>query len=135
MSGPARSDGGSATALELVLVAPVFLGLLVFVVLCGRMGRTAQIVRGVAASAARAASIERSPDRAVAAARSAVPASSSDLTCRPPEVSFASDGAVDVVTVRVRCDASLAGLSLLPIGGTRTFTSTATEALDAYRGG
>ena len=42
---------------------------------------------------------------------------------------------VETVTVRVRCEVSLAGLSLLPIGGKRTFESTATEVVDVYRGG
>jgi Flp pilus assembly protein TadG len=129
-----RSDRGSVTALELVLITPVFLGLFVFVVLCGRMGRTAQVVRNVAASAARAASIERSQNAAVAAAGAVVARADADLTCGAPDVSFGSDGSVDTVTVRVRCDASLAGLSLLPISGARTFRATSVEAIDAYRG-
>src|SRR5712691_10355879 len=130
-----RHDHGAVTALELVLVTPVFLGMLVFVVLCGRMGRAAQAVRSVAASAARAASEERSHASAVAAATAVIRPADGDLTCAPPDVGFASAGGVETVTVRVHCDASLAGLSLLPIGGTRSFESTATEVVDAYRGG
>jgi Flp pilus assembly protein TadG len=129
-----RRDRGAVTALELVLVAPVFLGVLVFVVLCGRMGRAAQAVRSVAAAAARAASVERSHGAAVAAAAAVIRPSDGDLTCASPDVSFSADADVETVTVHVRCDASLAGLSLLPIGGTRTFESTATEVIDAYRG-
>jgi len=129
-----RDDRGAVTALELALVAPVFLAVLVFVVLCGRMGRAAQAVRSVAASAARAASLERSHAAAVAAASAVIRPDDGDLTCAPPDVSFAG-GIVETVSVRVRCQASLAGLSLLPIGGTRTFESTATEVIDAYRGG
>jgi len=130
-----RHDTGAVTALELVLVAPVFLGVLMFVVLCGRMGRAAQAVRSVAASAARAASVERSHDRAVAAATAVIRPSDGDLTCAPPDVRFTAGGDVETVTVRVHCEASLAGLSMLPIGGTRSFESTATEVVDAYRGG
>jgi len=129
-----RDDRGAVTALELALVAPVFLAVLVFVVLCGRMGRAAQAVRSVAASAARAASVERSHAAAVDAASAVIRPDDGDLTCAPPDVSFAG-GIVETVSVRVRCQASLAGLSLLPIGGTRTFESTATEVIDAYRGG
>jgi Flp pilus assembly protein TadG len=129
-----RGDRGAVTALELALVAPVFLAVLVFVVLCGRMGRAAQAVRSVAASAARAASVERSHAAAVAAATAVIRPADGDLTCAAPDVSFAG-GVVETVTVRVRCHASLAGLTLLPIGGTRTFESTATEVIDAYRGG
>ncbi len=128
-------DTGSVTALEVVLVAPVFLGVLMFVVFCGRMGRAAQAVRSVAGSAARAASVERSHDRAVAAATAVIRPSDGDLTCAPPAVSFARGDDVETVTVRVHCETSLAGLSLLPIGGTRSFDSTATEVVDAYRGG
>jgi|SoiMethySBSTD1v2_1073268.scaffolds.fasta_scaffold1361328_1 Flp pilus assembly protein TadG len=129
-----RRDRGAVTALELVLVAPVFLGVLVFVVLCGRMGRATHAVRSVAAAAARAASVERSHGAAVAAAAAVIRPADGDLTCAAPDVSFTADADVETVTVRVRCEASLAGLSLLPIGGTRTFESTATEVIDAYRG-
>ena len=130
----ARRDRGAVTALELVLVAPVFLGVLVFVVFCGRMGRAAHAVRSVAASAARAASLERSHERAVAAAAAVIRPADGDLTCAVPDVRFGEDATVETVTVRVRCQASLAGLSLLPIGGTRTFESAATEVIDVYRG-
>ena len=130
-----RRDRGAVGALELVLVAPVFLGVLVFVVFCGRMGRAAHAVRAVAASAARAASLERSHDRAVAAAATVIRPADGDLACAPPEVHFGGDATVETVTVRVRCQASLAGLSLLPIGGTRTFEAVATEVIDVYRGG
>ena len=130
----ARGEDHGSVSVELVLVAPLFIVLLLFVVLCGRMGRTAQIVRELAGAAARAESLARTPEAARAAAGSAIAIVSNDLACRPPDVSFASDGTVDTVTVRVRCDASLAGLALLPISGTRTFSSSATEAIDAYRG-
>jgi Flp pilus assembly protein TadG len=129
-----RGDRGAVPALELVLIAPVFVVLLVFAVLCGRLGRTAQVVRALAASAARAASVERSPDAAVAAAQHVMSAPDSDLSCEAPAVSFAGDGGIDTVTVRVRCNASLVGLSLLGAGSSRTFTASATEPLDAYRG-
>jgi Flp pilus assembly protein TadG len=129
-----RGDQGAVPALELVLVTPLFVVLLVFAVYCGRLGRTAQVVRALAASAARAASVERSPDAAAVAARDVAAASDDDLSCEAPAVSFDSDDAVDTVTVRVRCDASVIGLSLLGLGASRTFTESATEPLDAYRG-
>jgi Flp pilus assembly protein TadG len=135
-SPPLDGDRGAVTAVELVLITPLFLVLLVFVVFCGRMGRTAHVVRAVAASAARAASLERSPGAAAAAARAVTGTpSDGDLSCDSPDVSFGSDGGVDTVTVKVRCTASLAGLSLVPVGGSHTFSYSATEPLDAYRGG
>jgi Flp pilus assembly protein TadG len=130
-----RRDRGAVTALELVLVAPVFLAVLVFVVFCGRTGRAAHAVRSVAGAAARAASLERTPERAAAAAAAVIRPADADLACAVPDVRFGDGGTVETVTVRVRCQASMAGLSLLPIGGTRTFESTATEVIDAYRGG
>jgi Flp pilus assembly protein TadG len=135
MTGRRPDDRGAVTALEMALVAPLFLAVLIFVVLCGRMGRTAHDVRSVAASAARAASSERSHAAAVAAAVSVLRPVDGDLSCAAPAVSFGATGLVETVTVRVRCDVSLAGLTLLPIGGTRTFESTVTEVVDAYRGG
>jgi Flp pilus assembly protein TadG len=129
-----RGDEGAVPVLELVLIAPVFVLLLVFAVYCGRLGRTAQAVRALAASAARAASIERSPDAAEVAARQVAAEVDNDLSCDPPTVSFGSQDAVDTVTVRVQCEASLIGLSLLGVGASRTFTGSATEPLDAYRG-
>jgi Flp pilus assembly protein TadG len=134
MTSRLRGDDGSVPALELVLVAPLFVALLVFAVYCGRLGRAAQVVRALAASAARAASVERSPDAAVAAAGRVASVADTDLACGTPAVSFASDGTVDTVTVRLRCEASLVGLSLLGVGASRTFTYSATEPLDAYRG-
>jgi Flp pilus assembly protein TadG len=134
MTARFRGDEGAVPALELVLVAPVFVVLLVFAVYCGRLGRTAQVVRALAASAARAASVERSPDAAEMAARQVAAAADNDLSCDTPAVSFGSEAAVDTVTVRVRCDASLIGVSLLGVGASRTFTESATEPFDAYRG-
>jgi Flp pilus assembly protein TadG len=129
-----RGDDRGSVTVEVVLVTPLFIALLLFVVFCGRMGRTAHIVRELAGSAARAASLARTPDAAMSAARAAMPEASNDLSCRAPDVSFGSDGSVDTVTVQVRCEAALSGLSLLPVAGTRAFSSTATEAIDAYRG-
>jgi Flp pilus assembly protein TadG len=130
-----HGDRGAVTALELVLVAPVLLALMAFALFCGRLGRTAHTVRALAAAAARAASIERSEAAAAAAAARTVglPANG-DLQCRAPAVSFGSDGTVATVTVRVSCSVALSGLALLPLTGTHTFTSAATEPIDRYRG-
>ena len=57
-----------------------------------------------------------------------------DLTCSVPDVRFGRSGPVESVTVEVRCDVALAGLALLPIGGTTTFHASATEVIDAHRG-
>lgn len=38
------------------------------------------------------------------------------------------------VTVTVECTAPMADVTLLGVPGTRTFTATATEVIDTYRG-
>jgi Flp pilus assembly protein TadG len=134
MSGD--DDRGAVTALELVLLVPAFVVLLVFVTLCGRMGRTAQVVHHAAERAARAASLARTPAGAQAAASAALNGnvSSGDLACEPPALFYGDDGHVHTVTVRVRCTTSAAGLAPLTTTG-KTYTAAATEPFDLYREG
>jgi hypothetical protein len=68
------------------------------------------------------------------AARDVAAAADNDLSCDTPTVSFDSEDAVGTVTVRMKCSASLIGLSLLGVSASRTFTGSATEPVDAYRG-
>ena len=48
--------------------------------------------------------------------------------------SICSAFAGGTVTVTVECTASMADVTLLGVPGTRTFTATATEVIDTYRG-
>ena len=82
--GPRRRDNerGSATV-ELVILTPLLILLLLFVVALGRLAGARIDVDGVAAQAARAASIARSPQAATSSAQqtAASALSSQHITC------------------------------------------------------
>jgi Flp pilus assembly protein TadG len=131
-----RDERGSATT-ELVLVTPVLILLLLFVTLAGRLALTRGDVEGAARDAARAASVERNPTAAGAAARDAASAnleragtSCGDLVVVPDTSDFRSGGSVSVT---VTCNIRLGDLMLLRIPATRSVTATAVEVLDVYR--
>ncbi|MEO7556911.1 MAG: TadE family protein [Acidimicrobiales bacterium] len=147
-----RGDRGAA-ALELVLVTPLLVMLLLFIVFCGRTAGAKGDVIGAARDAARAASIERDPISAQAAAETAAgealhrlavgcETSSTTVEFRPPPIEdppetgppgsdFRRGG---TVRVTVSCDIRIKDLSLLALPGTKTLSSTAVEVIDKYRG-
>jgi Flp pilus assembly protein TadG len=129
-----RSDAGTTTV-ELVLLAPLLLALLCFTAAGGRITQAEAQLEGAARDAARAASIERSPQAARAAA-SRTAAGNISFACAPLTVvadvrDFRPGG---TVTVTVRCTASLAGLGLAGFPGRVTLTGRAVAPLDQYRG-
>ena len=112
--------------------------LLLFIVFAGRMASSRGRVINASRDAARAASIERSPSAARAAAQDAAEATlaDKDVTCVGLDVEtdisdFAPGGSV---TVTITCDLDLGDLSLLAIPGQRTFESTSVEVIDTFRG-
>jgi Flp pilus assembly protein TadG len=120
-------------ATELVLLTPVFIVLLLFVALAGRIVTARGDVVGASRDAARAASVARSP---AAAERDAREAASALLSCETLQVdvdtsSFRPGGRV---AVSIDCGIRLEDLSLLRIPGTRTVSSTSVEVVDRYRG-
>jgi len=142
MSLPARlraahRDEGSAAA-ELVLITPLLIVILLLIVAAGRLVDARLQVDSAAMQAARAASLARDPAAAAAQADATARAAlaSEHITCDPAAVSpdttaFRPGGQV---TVQVTCTVSLAGLSLLHIGGAETLTSQFTSPIDVYRG-
>lgn len=135
MSRPLHRDSGT-TSIELVLVAPVFLAVLLLVVGLGRIVEAEGRVQGAARDAARAASLARTGTLAEQAARAAA---SQNLTER--SVSCSSFGVtVDTAdfrpggSVSVSCAASLSGLGLSGLPGSRTLSAAATAPLEIYRG-
>lgn len=131
-----RESGGATT--ELVLVTPLLIVLLLFVVFAGRMATSRGRVIDAAGAAARAASIERSPDAARQAAEDIVDARLADknVSCSSLRVDtdttrFEPGGEVSVT---VRCTIELDDLTLLAVPGDRVFESTAVEVIDFYRG-
>lgn len=136
-----RSDPeGGFAALETVLLAPVVLLLLAVFVLFGRTAAVTNSLEGAAYSAARAASLERSPSAARAAAVSTARASleAAGYPCTPTVTLDASGfaaavGAPAQVSVQVSCTVAYSDLSIPGAPGSRTMTASAVSALDTFR--
>lgn len=131
-----RDERGTA-AVELVLIVPVLIVAFLLVVGLGRMAHARQQVEGVAADAARAASLERNTSQSSQAARTTADAALGDrgLDCQSldlnVDVSDYKPGGT--VKVRVRCTASLGDVALSGLPGRRVFTAEATVPIETYR--
>lgn len=137
-SGRRRPDNeqGSATV-ELVILTPLLILLLLFVVALGRLAGARIDVDSVAAQAARAASIARSPQVATSSAEqtAASALSTQHITCAHLAVwvdtaDFSPGGSV---AVTVACAVELADLTGLELPGTETVANRAVSPIDAYR--
>jgi Flp pilus assembly protein TadG len=132
----ARRRQRGATALEIALLTPIFLILLDFAVLGGRLSESQAQVDAAAHAAARAASLQRTVTSAASAARTvAADTLPHAVGCRTLDVAIdtASFHPGGVVVVNVQCDVSLSDLAWLPLPGTHTVTGTSTSAVDTYR--
>lgn len=139
MSQPDDGTAGSA-ALELVILAPVLLGLLGLVIAAGRTSVAQGAVDAAARDAARQASLALSPQVArangTASARGAL--RQDGLGCDPivriDTIGFATPpGQPASVSATVSCTVPLASLALPGLPGSRTLTATFTSPLDIYR--
>lgn len=136
----ALDERGSAT-LELTILAPGLLLLLSLAVVAGRITVAAGAVEQASASAARAASLARTPAAAEQAARSAATASlaDQDLHCAALAVQVETGGfAVPVgqpaqLAVRITCTLDLSTLVVPGIPGGKTLSARTTSVLDRYR--
>lgn len=126
-------------AVELVLITPLVVVLLLFVAFGGRVVRAEAAVRHAADRAARAASLRQAPAAATAAARSVAldELAASPLSCMSPTVTVdtGSLGPGGQVRVTVTCTARLGDLGLLGVPGSKRFSATSAEVIDARRGG
>jgi Flp pilus assembly protein TadG len=134
-----RADAGNA-ALELVVLAPVFLGLLGLAIAAGRTTIAQGSVDAAARDAARQASISLTPTAAQQAGQaSALVALRQDgLDCAPVVVidtrQFAyPPGQPATVTATVSCTVSLANLALPGLPGSARLRASFTSPLDIYR--
>src|SRR4051794_19985731 len=131
-----RGDTGSSTA-ELALLTPLLIGLLLLVVLCGRLVSAQLDVDAAAHGAARAASISRSVPAAVADARRTAldTLAAQDLACHDPTVTVDTAGLRPgaAVTVTVSCTVPLSDLALIAVPAHRTITATSTSPVDLWR--
>lgn len=128
------AERGSA-AVELVVLAPVFMMLLAFVVLVGRVQASRADVEGVAHSAARSITLSRSPETAAGEAQAAAEASLrvGSATCRSMGWDLALSD--EAVTVTISCTIDLAAASILPVPATQTVSASSTEVIDRFREG
>jgi len=132
-----RSERGSVSV-EVAVIAPAFVFLMLLVVFAGKVSEADGNVERAAAEGARAASLRQHPGNAATDARSTVEANlaTAGVSCSTLEAivdtsDFEPGG---TVTVTVECTASMADVTLLGVPGTRTYTATATEVIDTYRG-
>lgn len=128
----ARTDRGSI-AVEMAIVAPALVCVLALVAIVGRLGNSKLDLDAAAQSAARTIAIARSPQDAVDDARESAAATLrvGSPTCR--EWTFDAEVTTTEVTVEVTCVVDLSTTSLLPVPGSKTFSSSATEVIDRYR--
>jgi len=135
-----REAQGSATV-ELVILAPAVLALIALVVVGGRVALANNAVSGVAGSAARAASLARSPAQAHAAARTAALSTLAQqrLHCLNTQVDVdtigfaAPPGAGATVRVDVYCTVALNDMAIPGIPGSRILHDYSISPLDPYR--
>ncbi|MGQ0823784.1 MAG: TadE/TadG family type IV pilus assembly protein [Actinomycetota bacterium] len=124
--------------MEVAVIAPALLFLMLLVVYAGKVSEADGNVERAASDAARAASLRQHPSDATTDARDAASANlaAAGVPCLSLTTTVDTDDFVPggTVTVTVRCEASMADVTLLGVPGRRTFTATAVEVIDAYRG-
>lgn len=137
MNAPSwRSERGSISV-EVAVIAPAFVFLMLLVVYAGKVSEADGNVERAAAEGARAASLRQNPAAAIDDARAVVEANlaAAGVPCSQLDTSVDTSGFEPggIVTITVRCDASMADVTLLGVPGTRSFTATSTEVIDTYR--
>jgi len=105
----------------------------------GRMAHARGQVDGAVREAARAASLERTPEAARTAGEQAARAllAGENITCSTLSVSVDVSGyrPGGLVTATVSCVTLLSGLGLSGLPGSKTFHATAVAPIEKYRGG
>ena len=139
MSRFARTDERGSIAVEVAVIAPALLFLMLLVVFAGKVAEADGNVERAASDAARAASLRQDPADATADAQTTAAANLAaagvhchTLTTIVDTDDFRPGG---IVTVTVRCEASMVDVTLLGVPGRLTFTATAVEVVDRFRGG
>ncbi|MEV0404816.1 TadE family protein [Actinoallomurus sp. NPDC050550] len=131
-----RGDAGTMS-LELVLLTPILVAFMMLMVGLGRIVEAQSQVDGAARDAARAASVARDRGSARVDADNAAKATmSGNKWCQGgPQVDpdFRDWRQGGQVSVTVRCDIDLGGLSLIGLSASKTMVGTATAPLDTLR--
>jgi len=130
-------DQRGATAVELVVMAPVLVGFMVTVVGAGRFVDARGQVNDAAYAAARAASLAPNLETAREAGKAAATESLADRgkACTTLTVSLAGTDfrAAGHVTVEVTCQAEMSDVVGFGLPGTKAFTGTAVVPLEQFR--
>ncbi|HEX8858749.1 MAG TPA: TadE family protein [Actinomycetes bacterium] len=130
-----RRQRGSMAA-ELAVIAPVLLVFLMLLAGLGRLIEARGAVYGAARDAARAASLQRTPGAADAAAQQATEADlAGHCINRPTAVRVSVDAFApgNMVTYEITCEASLKGLGVFRMPDTKRVTARASAPLDVFR--
>jgi Flp pilus assembly protein TadG len=119
-------------AVEVVLITPVLVAFLLLVVAFGRYVSVRGEVEAASRDAARAASLERSPLSAEAAANRTVQGTLANRQCTQVQLTgaFVAGG---TITATLRCQIPLTDLGLLGLPGTVQITGISSAPLDLYR--
>ena len=133
-----RGDRGESGPVEVVIIASVLLMLIFAVVAAGRVSAAKIDVQHAARSGARAAAMRGSTGDAIVAAEFVVESTLHEqgVACASSSVSF--DGDLQPggrVTVTVRCTVDLGDLTQVGVPGSKTYIASASEVVDAHRGG
>ena len=135
--GRRRTERGSASV-ELVLLAPVLVGMLCLVAALGRVQNAHADIDAAVRDAARAASIERTASAAqLSGERAALAGLNADgYRCAPLSVDvdttgFAADAEVNVTAT---CTLRLSEVTGMGIRTSTTITSRFSEPIDRFRG-
>lgn len=137
LRGDGPGDEG-VSAVELVILAPIFMFLVLLVVSVGRVQDAGVRVTGAARDGARAASLERTQDAATTAARQAVQDNmlGQGVSCVGGPVTTVSTGAFTPggrVDVTVQCTADLGDVAVPGLPGSATLTKRASSPIELYR--
>lgn len=134
-----RSDDQGAIAAQAAAMVPLLTIVVVVVLFTGRVVEANNTVQAAAHEAARAATLTGNTADAANAAQAIAAANlnAGGLACRTlsvvPDLSrFYAGG---TVTVTVTCTADFADMDLIGVPGSRSFTASAIEVIDTYRGG
>lgn len=136
------TDERGAAAVELALIVPVLVLLLGLVVGGARVWLARGTVEQLAAGAARAGSLERTPAQAVAAAEALVRAQTAAESLRCLELGIEVDarglanrpGAPAQIEVEVVCVVGLSDVIVPGWPGSLTVSASAMSVVDTYRG-
>ena len=139
-SATVARDAGSVTV-EAAVIAPVLVLVLLLMIAAGRISLTESVIDQAATSAARAASLARTPQAAQQAATDTARASLTEQHLSCAELAVTTDtagfarapGQPAQVAVEVRCAVPLSDIGLPGLPGSVTQSSRFASPLDPYR--